>query len=617
VKIADKNISITQFKTMNQNSSTKIGRFEVSKRLGEGLQGKVYLGWDPDLERQVALKVITPVAGNATYSQDVIDEARIAAKITHPNVIPIYEVGMYQNLPLLVFEYVDGVTLKHYLKEHGHYNEKDALSIMVRVAVGIACAHEQGIVHLDLSPNNIMIDKEGRPHIMDFGLARVIASVDKIKSEKDVAGTPRYMSPEHINDNALCPASDVFSLGLVFYELLTGMPAIKHKDFDDIINAVEQADIHWGKLQHQGITPEIIATMRDMLQVDPASRYKSASELVPVLDEIIAIQRNEDSGSLSLDFLLRRLQRRPEFPACSHSIAEINRLTAEDSNTDFNQLGAVIVRDYSLTNRVMKIANSVIFDRGGDGVKTISQAVARLGLKLVRMICNGLLLLNQADNKDNDLKDILVASFVAGLIARHITASINRRIAEEAFICALFHNLGNHLLIFYLPDEYEDINTLISKGEEPLKAEREILSTTTASLGMAVAEKWNFPETIINCMTRLPPGLLEAPKSDEDILRHAANFANELCRLVMSNAEGLDLLLEVNPFIERHQTLFVFDATKLAQLTASAADKFSQLAPGLGINYNDSNFCNHLSNFSSAIEEALSQEEVELKENIA
>jgi serine/threonine protein kinase len=594
---------------MNQANNTRIGRFEVTKRLGEGLQGKVYLGWDPNLERQVALKVITPVAGDESYSQDVIEEARIAAKIAHPNVVPIYEVDTYRGLPLLVFEFVDGVTLKHYLKEHGHFNEKDTLSIMVRIASGMSSAHEKGIMHLDLSPNNIMIDKEGRPHIMDFGLARVTASTCLIQSEKDIAGTPRYMTPEQIAGKDLSPASDIFTLGLVFYELLTGTPAIKHKNVDDIINAVEHVEIDWGKLQHQSITPEIIAVIRDMLQVDPTQRYKSANELVPALDEVIAIQRSEDKGALSLDFLLRRLQRRPEFPACSHSIAEINRLTDESSNTDFNKLGSVILRDYSLTNRVMKIANSVIFDRSGDGVKTISQAISRLGLKLVRMICNGLLLFNQADNKDDDLKDILVASFVAGLIARHITASIKRRIAEEAFICALFHNLGNHLLIFYLPDEYEDINDLISKGEERLKAERTILSTTTSALGMAVAKKWNFPETIINCMTHLPAGQLDAPKSDEDILRHAANFANELCTLVMTKSEGLDLLLEVNPFIERHQTLFIFDAIKIAKLTASAAEKFSELAPGLGINYNDSKFCNKLSQFASSIEEALSHEE--------
>jgi eukaryotic-like serine/threonine-protein kinase len=589
---------------MSQTNNAMIGRFEVSKRLGEGMQGKVYLGWDPDLGRNVALKLITPADGDITYSQDVVDEARIAAKISHPNVVPIYEVSLFNSTPLLVFEFVDGMILKDYLKENGAFNEKEALSIMVRIAAGLSVAHEQGIVHLDLSPNNIMIDKEGRPRIMDFGLARVISNVNKVEQEKDVVGTPRYMTPEHVTGQKLTPASDIFALGLMFYELLTNTPAFDHKDFNDILNAVENADIDWGKLQHMNITPEIIATIRDMVHVDPTCRYQTATELVPSLDDVIEIQRNEEKGLLSLDFLLRRLQRRPEFPACSTSIAEINRLTEEGSDTDFNKLSAAIVREYSLTNRILKVANSVIFDRGTGGVKTVSQAVSRLGLKLVRMICNGLLLFNQAENKDSDLKDILVASFVSGLIARNLTLSIKRSIAEEAFICALFHNLGNHLLVFYLPDEFEDIKALIKKGEPTHVAERTILSTTTASLGMAVAKKWHFPETIINCMTDLPPGLLEAPKSDEEILRHAANFSNEMCDLFMSNNTGADLLLEVNTFIERHQNIFSGDVEFLAKLSTAAAEKFSDLAPGLGVNYNDSSFCKHLSNFASTIEAA-------------
>lgn len=602
-------------KIPDQGKNSMIDRFEVSRLLGKGLQGKVYLGWDPDLERQVALKVITPTEYDTGNSQDIIAEARIAAKISHPNVVPIYEVGMYKNTPLLIFEYVDGVTLRHYLIKRGRLDEDEAVSIIFQIASGLASAHEKGIVHLDLSPKNIMIDNSNKPHIMDFGLARVTCANNKIKNHKKFAATPRYMTPEHIAGKDFSPASDIFSLGLIFYELLAGMRAINGKTIDEIVDAIAVMKIDWGKLQHLGITPEIISAIRDMLHPDPIQRYASACELVPVLNDIMTIQRSEDKGALSLDFLLRRLQRQPEFPACSHSISEINRLTAEDSDTNFNKLGAVIVRDYTLTNRVMKIANSVVYDRHGDGVKTISQAIARLGLKLVRMICNGLLLFNQADDKDSKLKDILVASFVAGLIARHISASINRRIAEEAFICALFHNLGNHLLVFYLPDEFDDINALIEKGEEVHVAERAILATTTSALGMAVAEKWNFPITIINCMTHLPPGILETPKNDEDTLRHAANFANELCALVLSNAEGRDLLLEVNPFIERHKVIYKGDVKKLAQLTTSAAEKFEELAPGLGINYNDSNFCQHLSNFSTTIEDAQNQEEIESVSN--
>ena len=243
---------------MNQAANTKIGRFEVSKRLGEGFQGKVYLGWDPELQRKVALKLITFADGDTACPQDVVDEARIAARISHPNVIPIYEVGLFHRTPLLVFEYVDGVTLRQHLDEHGRFNEKDALSIIVRIATGLRCAHEQGIVHLDISPNNIMIDDQGRPRIMDFGLARVTAVIGKNQHGDRVFGTPRYISPEHITRKELTTATDIFSLGLLFYELLTGTPAFNHNDLRDVFKAVEEADIDWGKLQYQGLTAEII-----------------------------------------------------------------------------------------------------------------------------------------------------------------------------------------------------------------------------------------------------------------------------------------------------------------------------------------------------------------------
>ena len=595
---------------MNQTTTTKIGRFEVLRRLGAGFQGKVYLAWDPRLQRQVALKVITLSDAELTDSKDVVDEARMAASISHPNVIPIYEADMYHKLPLLVFEFVDGVTLGQYLEEHGPCSEQEALSLMLEITAGLACAHEQGIVHLDLSPNNIMIDRQGRARIMDFGLARITAAMNESYNCGRVFGTPRYITPDHIARRGYTTATDIFSLGLLFYELLTGTEAIVQSTMEDILKAIEEVDIDWAKLQFRGLTPEIIGIVRDMLQVDPSWRYKSANELLPSLQEVVDIQQNENRGLIALDFLMRRLDRRPEFPSCSHSIAEINRLTEEESNTDFNKLGAVIVRDYTLTNRVLKIANSVIFDRGSEGVKTISLAIARLGLKLVRMICNGLLLFKQVDDKDSDLKDILVASFVAGLIARHVCSSINRRLAEEAFICALFHNLGKHLLVFYLPDEYEDIEALIAGGMGRGKAERAILSTSCAALGVAVAEKWNFPETISKCMMELPPGKLEASNNDEDVLCHAANFANELCELFAGGVEGDELLSKIEIFGGRHQALISADAGKYAQIASATGEKFSELAPGLGVNYNDSKFCKKLGNFASAIDMALAEEEL-------
>lgn len=167
----------------------------------------------------------------------------MAARISHPNVIPIYEVGLYGKTPLLVFEFVEGMTLKQHLREHGRFDEKEALSIMAGIAAGLSCAHEQGIMHLDISPNNIMVDKQGRSRIMDFGLARVTVAMDESQQDQRVFGTPRYITPEHLSRQELTCATDIFSLGLVFYELLVGTPAIDGKNIHDIYKAVENADI--------------------------------------------------------------------------------------------------------------------------------------------------------------------------------------------------------------------------------------------------------------------------------------------------------------------------------------------------------------------------------------
>ena len=603
---------------MSSAANKTLNRFKITKRLGEGMQGKVYLGWDPELERNVALKLIKPITGVRSDSEEIINEARLTAKFSHPNIIQLYEVTTYNGMPLLIFEYVDGITLSEHLDKKGRCDEKEALSIVNSITSALKVAHEQGIMHLDLSPHNVMIDKDGRCRIMDFGLARVIAKGDTSVKRKIAAGTPKYMTPEHVSGERLTPASDIYTLGLIYYELLTGKSAISIND-DDIIRSVKNADIDWGSLQHVCLRPEIIATIRDMLHVNPKYRFQSATELLPALIDITSIQRDEEKGQLALDFLLRRLQRRPEFPACSSNIAEINALTDESSNTDFKKLGAVIIRDYSLTNRILKVANSVIFDRGTGGVTTVQQAVSRLGLKLVRMICNGLLLFKQVENKNSELQDVIITSFIAGLIARHTALSIKRSLAEEAFICALFHNLGNHLLVFYLPDEYQDIKNLIAQGEEPRTAERAVLSTTTATLGMAVAKKWNFPERITNSMAKLPPEILQTPKNTEEVLRHLANYANELCELVTTNSLGNDLIMELNTFFDRHESIFAGEINTLTQLTTAAAEKFAEMAPNLGMNYNDSIFCKHLESFAYKVEAALeaNMEDVTEEKNVA
>lgn len=236
------------------------------------MQGKVYLGWVQELERHVALKLIKPNSGTRSGSQEIINEARVTARFSHPNIVQLYEVTSYDGMPLLIFEYVDGITLSDHLKEKGRCNEKEALSIINSITSALKTAHEQNIMHLDLSPRNVMIDKEGRCRVMDFGLATIIAHADTSTKRTTAAGTPKYMTPEHVSGTDLSPASDIYTLGLIYYELLTGKSAISIND-DDIISSVRNADIDWRTLQHLCIRPEVIVTIRDMINVNQKTPY--------------------------------------------------------------------------------------------------------------------------------------------------------------------------------------------------------------------------------------------------------------------------------------------------------------------------------------------------------
>ncbi len=202
----------------------KVGRFTVRQLLGEGGFGAVYLAHDPDLDREVALKV--PGTLTPESRAEFLREARAAAKIMHANVCQVFEVSATDNPPYIVSQYVGGGTLAGYIqKANGKLPVADALKIAGKIADGLAAAHAKNIVHRDLKPGNILYDHEGDDFLItDFGLAKVLAQESATTGR--VVGTPKYMSPEQFGDGNkagdIGPRSDVYALGVILYELLTG-----------------------------------------------------------------------------------------------------------------------------------------------------------------------------------------------------------------------------------------------------------------------------------------------------------------------------------------------------------------------------------------------------------
>ncbi|MGQ0544860.1 MAG: serine/threonine-protein kinase [Betaproteobacteria bacterium] len=267
----------------------KIGRYKVLGELGRGAMGIVYRAQDPALDRVVALKTIIldeDAEGREEYQKRFFLEAKAAGKLTHPSIVTTYDFGEHDGVAYLAMELLEGTDLRTRLKE-GALPAAEAVEVARQVAEGLGFAHERGIVHRDIKPGNIMLAGRGRAKIMDFGLARMRAADHKTVTGM-VLGTPKYMSPEQVAGSPVDQRSDIFSLGIVLYEMLTGGRLFGAEDMTQIMHNVTYQE-------HEPPTrlkPELPALLDFVvaraLKKDPAARYQDAAELAADLSTCLA-----------------------------------------------------------------------------------------------------------------------------------------------------------------------------------------------------------------------------------------------------------------------------------------------------------------------------------------
>ncbi len=230
----------------------KLGRYEIVAELGKGAMGTVYKANDPMLERTVALKTINlAVSANemAEYEARFYQEAKAAGGLNHPNIVTIYDVGKTGDMPYLAMEYLEGSELHEILRHRKPLSAAHALEIAAQVADGLAYAHDRGVVHRDVKPANIMVVRDGLVKIADFGVARMRSS--ERGADTQVVGSPRYMSPEQVLRKRAEHRSDIFSLGMVLYEMLTGAPPFTGADLNAILFQIVNAEPARG--EHEGL----------------------------------------------------------------------------------------------------------------------------------------------------------------------------------------------------------------------------------------------------------------------------------------------------------------------------------------------------------------------------
>ncbi len=272
-------------------SGREIGEFKILRRLGVGAMADVYLAEQPSLRRQVALKVLRPdLAQDETYLERFRREAQAAAKLIHANIVQIYEVGSESNVHYIAMEYVPGLNLRQWLQKNGPADLRTALIIMRQVVAALVKAAEEGIVHRDIKPENILVTHNLEVKVADFGLARLRPAEDGLELTRVgmTMGTPLYMSPEQIQGKPLDIRSDIYSLGVTCYQLLTGEPPFKGE------NAMVVGVMHLTKppepleSKRPDLPPSFCRVIHRMLAKDPADRFSSPKVLLAELRKIYA-----------------------------------------------------------------------------------------------------------------------------------------------------------------------------------------------------------------------------------------------------------------------------------------------------------------------------------------
>jgi serine/threonine protein kinase len=586
-----------------------IDRFKILQELGKGSQGVVYLASDPRLERHVAIKTLHKRFSESVENQErLMREARTVSKLQHPNIIPLYEAGEYKGQLYLVFEYVDGMSLKDHINKKGPFVVHRAITLMRQILEGIACAHEKGVIHRDLSPSNILIDKNDMPRIMDFGISVLVGGNGN--QGKSIAGTPYYMSPEHFKKGALCTQSDIFSLGLVFYEMLVARPAIEGDNDFTIMYKIANEKTNPPSLENQTVDKALDAIVLKAAEKDLNRRYSDVSEMRRDLDGYLDDDKGgeaEKSGDgkthSTLDFLMRKIRHKTDFPTFSNNIVEINR-KASVSRANYvsaSELANVVLKDYSLTNKLLKLVNSAFYGQFAGKITTISRAVVVLGFEQVSMAASSLMLFEQLKSKGQkeELREAAVGSFMSGMIAKDLAGRMGVRGTEEVFICSMFHNLGKHLVLFYFEEEYRQIKKLIAqKGIREETAARSVLGMTYEELGIGIGKAWKFPDKIVNSMRNLPKGMIDQPKSEEDFLRNLSGFSNELCVLV-SKGEEEDGGKALKSLFKQFEKTLPISRKQISELLDSAKEKVEEYSSLYNVNLKQSNFMRQVDDYST------------------
>ncbi len=264
-----------------------LGRYQVHKMIGSGAMGSVFRGWDPKLQRTVALKTIRLDADGFDREKlvkSLLEEASVSARFNHPNIVTVYDMADGGSSAFIAMEFVQGVSLDAYLWDRETLTPDEVIPVALAIARALAAAHDQGLVHHDVKPANVLLGLDSSIKVTDFGISQLISSA--VKNEEKICGTPGYLAPESLTGEGYQPSSDLFALGLIMYEALVGKHPFFGKTVRETLIQTIMEPAPPIREQVPGI-PEPLAQLIDrLLAKDPRKRPANAAEVVSILEEM-------------------------------------------------------------------------------------------------------------------------------------------------------------------------------------------------------------------------------------------------------------------------------------------------------------------------------------------
>ena len=267
----------------------EIGPYRILDQVGRGGMAVVYKAYQAALDRFVAIKVpLADFQANPEFLSSFNRETKIIAKLDHPNIVPIYDVNEFEGTPYLVMRFVDGQTLREFSNKYKKpLRLPTLLTIMRAVTSALAYAHQKSVLHRDVKPSNILLGNDGNVYLMDFGLARIVAEADLTLSRDRVVGTPTYISPEQAKGESLDERSDIYSLGIVLYEMLTGrVPFTGERPSVVVYHHISTPPPAPRKINPE-ISPRVEHVVLKALAKDRKDRFSSASAMMQALQEAL------------------------------------------------------------------------------------------------------------------------------------------------------------------------------------------------------------------------------------------------------------------------------------------------------------------------------------------